>query len=178
MKKPTRPRARRFRYLDRLAPNGPSNQPQYAQAFVSYRDRPEPEIGDWVRVYRNLNNGQYSIVARSGEHKNKVAGHAPAVGLSHARLHLSEAGRRKAVEDRQRNVHAWAEGYYLGCADHPPLPFRNGLRVTYFPFIFNHFMLRTEPGTPVRYLTRCWAFESDLMVRHQRDIYPDYPVED
>lgn len=133
------------------------------QPWTRYRNRPEPALGERVRVYRNLNNGQYSVRALSGPHKGLVLGYAPAIGLADIHLHVSEKTRDTVVRKRERNIHAWSEGVYLGCADEPPRAVRQQRQlITYFPFIRSFFFLRTRPDQPVTAIDQAWAFGADL----------------
>lgn len=138
-----------------------ANQAHYASAFVPFKDRPEPSPGQKVRVYRNLNNGQFSIVMLEGEFKGKVVGYAPAVGIEGVTMHITKQ-RDRTLKEKQRNVHAWIHGRYLGCADRPPLPYKQGKRVTYMPFVKGYFFARTRPDKPITQLNDAWAFERDL----------------
>lgn len=68
-----------------------------------------------VRIYRNLNRPSlFSIVALSGEHKGKVLGYAPVVGISNVDLKVSEKQRHSVLEKQVRTVHAFAEGNLVG----------------------------------------------------------------
>jgi len=67
-------------------------------------------LGDKVRVYRNLNNGKWSILATSGEYKNKVVGHLDELALSDVTFIVSAAGQARVRREGRKNVHAYAQG--------------------------------------------------------------------
>lgn len=67
-------------------------------------------MGDKVRVYRNLNNGKWSILAMTGEYKNKVVGHIEELSLSDVRFIVSAAGQARVRREGRKNVHAYAQG--------------------------------------------------------------------
>lgn len=67
-------------------------------------------MGDKVRVYRNLNNGKWSILAMTGEYKNKVVGHLEELSLSDVRFIVSAAGQARVRREGRKNVHAYAQG--------------------------------------------------------------------
>lgn len=138
-----------------------ANQATYASAFVAYKGRPEPALNQKVRVYRNLNNGLFSIVMLEGPHKGTVVGYAPAVGLKEVTMHVTKQ-RERTLREKHRNVHAWVHGRYIGCADCPPLPFQQGKRVTYMPFVRPYFFSRARPDVPITKLDAAWAYERDL----------------
>jgi len=68
-------------------------------------------IGDKVRVYRNLNNGKWSIKAISGEYKNKVVAHLDCLTLQDVTFVISDAGRARVIREGRKNVHAYAVGF-------------------------------------------------------------------
>ncbi len=91
-----------------------------------------------VFVYYNLHRHLWSIKAMEGPQKGLVIGHSPTVLLSNARGKVSEAGRRRVLRDKQKNVHAGivgtlvhteAEGYFPGLTE-----------VTYNPYKYETFV--------------------------------------
>lgn len=59
-----------------------------------------------VRVYRNLNNGLISI-----KQGTLVVAHADNVSLRDVTFIVNEGLRQKVLKVRQKNVHAYVEGY-------------------------------------------------------------------
>lgn len=59
-----------------------------------------------VEVYRNLNNGKYSIRQRG-----LVVAHSDTIHLKNVTFVVRKAGKEKAIETKQRNVHAFVKGY-------------------------------------------------------------------
>lgn len=91
--------------------------------------------GDEVQVYRNLNNGKWSIKALHGEHKGKVVAHLDALGLTSVKFKISEASKRRAIAQQTRNVHAVAIGVLnVNCSS-----VQTGEVVTYSPFKKGYF---------------------------------------
>ena len=161
--KPWMPDPRKVRPQWQIALRPASNESQFDSAFVPLKDRPEPKKGDRVRVYRNLNNGQYSVVALQGPYKGLVLGYAPAIGLEDVSIYVSEKTRNKVVEKGVRHVHAWCQGKWIGCSDLPPHEYTaHQIRVTYMPFVKKWFFLRTAPDKPITRLESAWAFQADL----------------
>lgn len=60
-----------------------------------------------VEVYRNLNNGKLSIRCFKTKH---IVGHAFKVILMDGYTKVSEKGRQRVLEERQKNVHAFVVG--------------------------------------------------------------------
>jgi hypothetical protein len=58
-----------------------------------------------VRVYRNLHNGKLSI-----KYKNTVVGYCDFITLKNPKYIISASGKKRAIETRIRNVHAFVEG--------------------------------------------------------------------
>lgn len=67
-------------------------------------------VGDKVRVYRNLNNGKWSIQAATGEYKGKVVGHLDHLTLNNVKFNVSKAGRARILKEKRKNVCAYAIG--------------------------------------------------------------------
>lgn len=74
--------------------------------YISYKGR-SIDPAKKVRLYRNLHNGKISIKQGS-----LVVGHADAVVVKDARFIVSEKNRQKVLETKQKNVHAFIEGYW------------------------------------------------------------------
>lgn len=69
------------------------------------------QLNDRVRVYRNLNNGKWSIQSMSGEFKGKVVGHVAHLKLTNVEFKVSMAGRARILKEKRKNVCAFAVGY-------------------------------------------------------------------
>lgn len=112
--------------------------------MLGYKSR-EFNAGDRVRVYRNLNNGLFSLVAMSGPHKGKVVAHVGYVQLraqdTGTMVKISLAGQARARRQGQRNVHAWIDGYLVsfGMNYTGSLP-EGDKRVSYVPFCHDGFV--------------------------------------
>lgn len=63
-------------------------------------------------VYRNLNRKGvvYSLKALDGPHKGKVIAYSDNFAVINARFVVSESGRKRAVKEQKRNVHAGVVG--------------------------------------------------------------------
>jgi hypothetical protein len=69
--------------------------------------------GDSVDAYRNLClDNQFSIKMRHGEWQGKVCGYAQAVIIRHPEFVISEAGRKRILASKQKNVHAYVRGIF------------------------------------------------------------------
>lgn len=60
-----------------------------------------------VEIYRNLHNGKLSIRDAKTKH---VIGHAARVYLHDARFKVSQAGRKRVLREKRKNVHAVVNG--------------------------------------------------------------------
>lgn len=63
--------------------------------------------GRRVFVYKNLHQDCWSVKDRKTGH---VVAHADRVELSNVQLKVSQAGRRRVLEEQRKNVHAGVEG--------------------------------------------------------------------
>jgi hypothetical protein len=99
--------------------------------------------GKRVRVYRNLHNGMFSV-----EYQGKVVAHMLEVSLIDVEFRVQEAGRRRVLRERAKNVHA----FVVGTIDDVSL---EGLHVpvTYNPYMHqasqNGSFVKTIDKTPV-----------------------------
>lgn len=62
---------------------------------------------DRMKVYRNLHNGKWSIMSTKN---NLVMAHANHIILSDVVFKVNEKGRQRAILEKRKNVHAFAEG--------------------------------------------------------------------
>lgn len=74
-------------------------------------------VGDVCKVYRNLNNRKFSIVATTGQFKGKVVAHADCLTLTNVTFKISQASRDRALREKTRNVHAFSIGTIESFAD-------------------------------------------------------------
>lgn len=67
-----------------------------------------------IAVYRNLNRKGKWYSIRQGSH---VVGHTTAICIRDAKFIVRESGKKRAISEMQRNVHAYIEGMYTtsGC---------------------------------------------------------------
>lgn len=106
--------------------------------FELYRGR-TLDLGDTCKVYRNLNNKKFSIVAISGQYKGKVVAHTESIVLSDVQFKISEASRKRALRELTRNVHAFAIGKVESLTEQTHNP--KMICVTYHPFELPYFYL-------------------------------------
>lgn len=70
------------------------------------------QIGDKVKVYKNIHKDCYSIV----DHKSGlVVGYADYVCLKDAKTHINQNGRKRVVDRKRKEVHAYLVGTFAGC---------------------------------------------------------------
>lgn len=96
-----------------------------------FKDR-TVSIGEKVRVYRNLNNGKWSVRAMTGEYKGKVVAHLDSLTLTDIVFVISVAGRARVLREGRKNVHAFAMGI-LSSDEAIPLNSNSNV-ITYDPY--------------------------------------------
>ena len=73
-----------------------------------------------VKVYRNLHKDCFSVVSvKTG----KVIGHADVVEIKNAQFRVQPAGRKKVLEEKRKNVHAYVTGELVGMYSNVPSSF-------------------------------------------------------
>jgi hypothetical protein len=89
-------------------------------------------------VYFNLRKKCFSI-----KRKGIVIAHADKVYVTNAEFKVSEAGRRRVLKDKRKNVHAYVVGDVCSGS------IKDGVEVTYNPYLFKNFVTKIE-SRPVR----------------------------
>lgn len=112
--------------------------------------------GRRVFVYKNLHQGCWSVKDRETGH---VVAHADRVELSDVELKVSQAGRRRVLEEQRKNVHAGVVGTLDGIqlSSFPSKRYviqgqaseqDGGQLVTYNPYKYSSFVNKADE-TPV-----------------------------
>lgn len=89
-------------------------------------------------VYFNLNKKCFSI-----RRKGIVVAHVDKVFVTNALFKVSEAGRRRVLKEKRKNVHAYVVGEICSGS------VKDGVEVTYNPYLFENFVTKIEQR-PVR----------------------------
>lgn len=105
---------------------------EFTTGYMTYKGR-KLDPSKKVRLYRNLHNGKISI--KQGSH---VIGHTESACIRDARFLVSEKGRQKVLADKQKNVHAYIEGYWSDSLHET----EHGEKVWYNPYKTAHFRTR------------------------------------
>lgn len=95
--------------------------------------------GQQVKVYRNLRNKMFSIVDMATGH---VVAHSRTVRIADAKFVVNQAGRRRVLQEKQKNVHAYVVGTFLGTHEAP-----QRCEAYYNPYKTETFV--TSTGTPL-----------------------------
>lgn len=96
-----------------------------------------------VKVYWNLAKRVYSV-----QHKGKVIAHRDTMCLMNVHFNVSEAGRRRVLKKKSKNVHAFVVGTWIEeqkyadalgfvCSD-------MGTEITYDPYKYETFVTKTD----------------------------------
>jgi L-fucose mutarotase/ribose pyranase (RbsD/FucU family) len=110
------------------------------------------QLGNRVRVYRNLHNKLFSVQAKLNK-TWKVIGHVENITLADATFKVSEAGRQRVINQKRKNVHAYVEGVVTTVA----FEIEFATKITYNPYKYNSFV-ETINFTPVH--------QADLVTVH------------
>lgn len=92
--------------------------------------------GQKVDVYWNLHRNCYSVKSRSGPDYGKVIAHAETVTVCNVQLVVSQAGRRRVLKEKRKNVHAVLRGVWSSPSDAATVG------ITYNPYKYETFVLR------------------------------------
>lgn len=78
-------------------------------------------VGERVRIYRNLHNGLMSVQAKVNGNW-RVVGHTSNIDLRDVTFKVSEAGRKRVIQNARKTVHAYLVGtvtefYLYDCSE-------------------------------------------------------------
>lgn len=84
------------------------------------------EIGQKVRVHKNLHRGDWSITVRG-----RVVAHVASICFADVTFKIRETARLQVIERRCRQVHAWCEGVVcaLPQGDRTPITYNLSMRL-------------------------------------------------
>jgi len=66
--------------------------------------------GTPVRIYFNLHKKLFSVQTKV-DGRWKVVSHSSTIALRDVRFRVSQAGRKRVLAEKRKNVHAFVEGY-------------------------------------------------------------------
>jgi hypothetical protein len=99
--------------------------------------------GQWIEVYYNLHKHCYSI---RDKRTGLVVAHADVVAVKNPHFKVSQAGRRRVLAEKRKNVHAVIEGQYMA-----QLPNMEEMKTAYYnPYTCETFIDK-ETGKPLQY---------------------------
>jgi len=105
-----------------------------------------------VRTYWNLHKGQWSIQDRQ---TGLVVGRQPELLLEVGRFNVRQGGRQRVLTEGNKNVHAFAEGWYPEIWISPKFYHDEGRSVTYNPYKNDTFVY-VDNGEPVSEVGSIW----------------------
>jgi hypothetical protein len=98
-----------------------------------------------VDIYKNLHNGKWSVRDR---HNGRVVAHVDECAVRNAQFIVQTAGRRRVLDERRKNVHAFVRGdlimvsraidAFIGMLNPCALP----SPVTYNPYKYSSFVYK------------------------------------
>ncbi|MFG1594167.1 hypothetical protein [Halobacteriovorax sp. CON-3] len=86
-------------------------------------------LGKNVKVYRNLNNGRWSV-----SYKGRVVAHLEEIAIIPTKYHVNENGRQRVISKKRKEVHAWINGTVVKVENE-----HSGFEVSYDPYRYGHF---------------------------------------
>jgi len=104
-----------------------------------------------VRVYRNLHKDCFSVLHRTDKGW-RLWKHVEQIELMNVKFKVSQAGHKRVLKEKRKNVHAFVEGEYSGKTDVSSSRIRF---VKYNPYIAGHFI---EQGTNQKITEAVWAW--------------------
>lgn len=113
--------------------------------YESYKNR-NILPGQRVEVYRNLKFKDRVVYSIRDAKTGLVLGHAENVLLSRCLFIVKQAGRKRVLKEKKKNVHAWAEGSMGVIHFGDDKIFSDGFKVKYNPYKNLTFVREYENG--------------------------------
>lgn len=109
-------------------------------------------IGKKVEVYYNLHKKTFSV-----KFKGIVHLHANTLTMENCTFKVLQSGRRRVLESKQKNIHAFVVGILTGATQTEVTTPRDSNRISYNPYKHNQFF----------YVTDKEHYDSILNTKHQ-----------
>ena len=93
-----------------------------------------------VLVYYNLHRKVWSVKALEGPQKGRVVAHRESVMLLSPEAKVSQAGRKRVLQEQRKNVHAGIVGQWL--EQSTPMCFDIWDEITYNPYKYETFVYK------------------------------------
>lgn len=118
---------------------------KFHKFFNSYKGR-QVEVGQRVDVYRNLSFRNRVVYSVRDHYTGLVLGHSENLLLTGCNFVVNQAGRKRVLRQKRKNVHAWVEGNYgvVHAGDYEV--FSHGVIVRYNPYENETFVRMYEEG--------------------------------
>jgi len=110
-----------------------------------------------VDVYWNLHKNIFSV-----RHKGKVIDHVEKLLIRYPTFVVQQGGRRRVLETKQKNVHAFVRGYFFHFDQEPIAD--NVEQVTYNPYKYDSFVNKKDESI------RREAFEALLTIKDGKPV--------
>jgi hypothetical protein len=119
-----------------------------------------------VFVYYNLHKKCWSVKALEGKDKGRVIAHRDAILLFHTKAKVSQAGRKRVLQEKRKNVHAGIVGSWYRGSLTDTISMSDKMKfkqVTYNPYKYETFVYKDDEtcytGGDVTWMTYGKVFE-------------------
>ena len=102
--------------------------------YQSFKGR-KIDINKQVLIYKNLHNGLFSV-----KQNGLVVAHVESVVLKYGFFDVNQAGRKRVIKEKKKNVHAYVKGFVVSV--NTVWKTEQKRLVTYNPYINEHFIFR------------------------------------
>jgi hypothetical protein len=126
------------------------------------------DLGQTVRVYRNLINGLISVQHNIKGRGWILSGHCDNCVIVNVSFQVSEPGRQRVLLKRKRNVHAYATGRLIS-AD--PTDIYAPVKVGYDPYKYG-FFFNKETGGKISKADCLIVRNNEVYVRIAKEAHP------
>ncbi|WP_051317060.1 hypothetical protein [Ectobacillus panaciterrae] len=117
----------------------------------------ELQINQRVQVYRNIRKKLFSVLDKK---TRRLIAHRETLVLSNVEFKISKAGQERVRRDKQKNVHAYVVGNYVG---HQVVNIENYKLVYYNPYVTDTFVT-VDNNNPILKAEKCYLINGNCYV--------------
>lgn len=113
-----------------------------------------------VKVYRNIRKQIFSVLDKKS---GRLITHEPSLVLTNVEFKVGKAGQKRVRLEKQKNVHAYVIGDYIGTIDTNEVNISDFMLVFYNPYLTDTFMI-VEGNIPIFNAKKCYLINGKCYV--------------
>jgi hypothetical protein len=120
-----------------------------------------------VKVYRNIRKQVFSVLDKKSR---RLIAHKPSLVLTNVEFMIGKAGQKRVRLEKQKNVHAYVIGDYVGTIDTHDFSISDFMLVIYNPYLTDTFIIEEE-NIPIFNADKCYLINGKCYVNKNSNDY-------